>query len=84
VRKVTICRNDNMRVKGTNPRHQLGRRPTGGGSAAVPVRGVKVVSPHRPDDQRATIYDSPLLAHVWTNCTGADRVLARPERSDMP
>jgi hypothetical protein len=48
------------------------------------VRGVKVVSPHRPDDQRATIYDSSLLAHVWTNCTGGDRVLARPERSDMP
>src|SRR5262245_15276187 len=43
-------------------------------SATVPVRGVKVVSPHRPDDQRATIYDS---SHVWTNCTGADRVLMR-------
>jgi hypothetical protein len=47
-------------------------------SATVPVRGVKVISPHRPDDRRATIYDSSLLAHVWTNCTGADRVLARP------
>ena len=42
-------------------------------SAAVPMRGVKVISPHRPDDQRATIYDSLLLAHVWTNCTGADK-----------
>ena len=38
-----------------------------------PKRGVKVISPHRPDDQRATIYDSLLLAHVWTNCTGADK-----------
>ena len=28
-----------------------------------PIRGVKVISPHRPDDQRATIYDSLLLAH---------------------
>ena len=28
------------------------------------MRGVKVISPHRPDDQRATIYDSLLLAHV--------------------
>jgi hypothetical protein len=54
-------------------------------SASVPVRGVKVVSPHHPDDQRATIYYMiALLAHVWTNCTGADRALARPERSDMP
>jgi hypothetical protein len=30
-------------------------------------------SPHRPDDQRATKYDSLLLAHVWNNCTGADK-----------
>ena len=37
------------------------------------MRGVKVISPHRPDDQRATIYDSLLLAHVWTNCTDADK-----------
>ena len=40
-------------------------------SATVPMRGVKVISPHRPDDQRAAIY--LLLAHVWTNCTGADK-----------
>jgi hypothetical protein len=37
------------------------------------MRGVNVISPHRPDDQRATIYDSLLLAHVWTNCTGEDK-----------
>ena len=42
-------------------------------SAAVPMRGVKVISPHRPDDQRASIYDSLLFAHVWANCTGADK-----------
>ena len=51
-------------------------------SAAVPMRGVKVISPHRPDDQRATMYDSLLLAHVWTNCTGADKCyLARSVRT---
>jgi len=33
------------------------------------MRGVN----HRPDDQRATMYDGLLLAHVWTNCTGADK-----------
>ena len=44
-----------------------------GVSALVPVRGVNVISPHRPDNQRATIWDSLLRAHVWTNCTGADK-----------
>jgi hypothetical protein len=39
----------------------------------VPMLGVKVISPHRPEGQRATKYDSLLLAHVWTNCTRADK-----------
>ena len=33
-----------------------------GVSAVVPMRGVAVISPHRPDDQRATICDSLLRA----------------------
>ena len=37
------------------------------------MRGVKVISPHRPDDQHAMIYDNLLLALVWANCTGADQ-----------